>query len=124
MDYSGEDMIETNAHGNRETREAIEKTKSLDLGPQSDRGIGIANALASLNVAESLQTLQLQIVETSTENRKAAEVQTDKIITSNQRLSDSNEKYSKRMFWLTVGLFFVGIVQAFASLASSLPYLR
>ena len=117
-------MIETNAHGNKETREAIERTKGLDLGPQSDRGIGIANALASLNVAESLQTLQLQMVETSAENRKAAEVQTDKLIASNQKLAVSNEKYSKRMFWLTVGLFFVGIVQALAALASSLPYLR
>jgi len=117
-------MTDTNPRGNRETREAIERVKSLDLGPQSDRGIGIANALASLNVAESLQTLQLQIVEASAENRKAAEIQTDKLISSNERLAISNERYSKRMLWLTVGLFFVGIVQASAALASSLPYLR
>ncbi len=117
-------MTETNASGNRETREAIEAARTSDLGGQTDKHTGIATALASLNVAESLQLLQLQISSTSAENRKAAEVETDKLIESNERLARSNDTHSTRMFWLTVALVFTGVVQAVAALASSLPYLK
>lgn len=42
---------------------------------------------------------------------KRIERVTDKIITSNERLSDSNEKYSNRMLWLTIVLVFIGVAQ-------------
>src|SRR5215469_9005634 len=43
--------------------------------------------------------------------RNAAE----KVIASNERLSGSNEKYSKRMVRLTFALVFVGFLQAYTA---------
>lgn len=40
----------------------------------------------------------------------------DKMIASNEKLATSNEKYSNRMFWLTIALVFVGVVQAIATI--------
>lgn len=42
---------------------------------------------------------------------KTLETITNKIITSNKLLSDSNNKYTKGMLFLTGGLLFIGIIQ-------------
>ena len=94
-------LSDTNYRGNAETREAIEKAKDLDLGPSADKGVGLANALASLNVAESLQMFQTVL-----------ENQTNKIISS-------NNKHSRAMFWLTLALVFVGGVTAWATITTN-----
>ena len=56
-----------NTKRNAEVAAAIEllKNGNLDLGPQSAKHTGIANALAALDVAESLQIASLQIEESS-----------------------------------------------------------
>jgi hypothetical protein len=46
---------------------------------------------------------------------KKIEQVADKIISSNERLAESNNKYSKRMLGLTAALVFVGLVQAFVA---------
>jgi hypothetical protein len=96
---------------NEEVEDAIKGVRLLDLGAQSERGVGVANALASLNVAESLQFLQLQITETSKENRVALHQAMDNLIESNARLAASNERQVNAMKWLTVALVLVGIAQ-------------
>ncbi len=106
-------LSDTNYSGNRETREAIQRAEEADLGPQADRAVGLANATAALNTAESLQTLQMVI-----------ENQTNKLTSSIEELATSNDKYANRMIWLTLALVFVGAVSAVATLASSYPYLR
>jgi len=116
-------MSEENYPGNRETREAIQAAKEADLGASADKKTGIAGAYASLNVAESLQMLQMNIVVTAEKNREVSEKQTEKIIESNNALITSNQKHANRMFWLTLALVFVGVVQAFSALASSSPYI-
>ena len=116
--------METNYQGNRETREAINAAKEGGLGEQSTKRLGVAIAYAALNVAESLQGLHVQIMQTSEENRKAAEKENDKLIASNKTLSDSNVKYANRMVWLTAVLVGIGILQAIGALASSWPYIQ
>lgn len=44
---------------------------------------------------------------------------TDKMISSNERLAKSNEKYAARMIWLTAGLFFATILQAVAMIVGT-----
>jgi len=46
---------------------------------------------------------------------KRIEDATNKIIESNKKLAASNEKYAKRMLWLTGALVFVGLVQIFCN---------
>ena len=98
-------MSDTNYIGNGETRKAIEQASQSDLGPQADKHAGIAQAFASLNIAESLQMFQ-----------QVMEVQVQKIIESNEKLAKSNDKHSDRMYWLTAALLFVGTVQAASAL--------
>jgi hypothetical protein len=102
---------------NAEVSAAIDKLKNgqLDLGPQSAHHIGIANALASLNVAESLQITSLQIEESSAQNRTVIHNALHALIDSNEKLARSNEKYARAMMWLTGGLVLVGIAQIVAS---------
>lgn len=111
--------METNYRGDRETRDAINHAKEADLGASASRSVGIAIATAALNVAESLQGLHVQIMQTSEENRAAAEKETDKIIASNKNLASSNERHSNRMVWLTAALVFVGILQIIAAFLKS-----
>ena len=106
-------LSDTNYSGNRETREAIQRAKEADLGASADRAVGLANATATLNTAESLQMLQNVI-----------ESQTGKLTSSIEGLATSNDKYANRMIWLTLALVFVGAVSAIATLASSYPHLK
>ena len=120
---------------NLETALAIGNLKNADSGALSIRPAGIAEATASLNVAESLQMLQLQIVETSIGTRKALaelqgqiaglsysvstviENQSKKMISSNEKLAISNEYYAKWNRGLTVALItvtlLVGLMQVY-----------
>jgi hypothetical protein len=110
-----------NAKRNSEVAKAIEKLENgdLGLGAQSAHHVGIANTLASLNVAESLQITSLQIEESSVQNRIVIHNALHAIIDSNEKLARSNEHYVRAMMWLTGGLILVGIVQIVASLIKS-----
>jgi hypothetical protein len=102
---------------NAEVNVAIDKLKNgqLDLGPQSAHNAGIANALASLDVAESLQITSLQIEESSAQNRTVIHNVLHALIDSNEKLAGSNERYARAMMWLTGGLVLVGIAQIIAA---------
>ena len=109
-----------NSKRNAEVTEAIAELKSgrLDLGAQSERHIGIVNALASLDVAESLQVTSMQIEESSARERTAIHDALHALISSNEKLAKSNEKYVRAMMWLTSALVLVGFAQIIASLIS------
>ncbi|MFA6301491.1 MAG: hypothetical protein WC609_04105 [Candidatus Paceibacterota bacterium] len=94
-----EKLSDTNYLGNAEVRKAIEEAKKLGLGEQSNKAVGLANATASLDVAESLQMFQMVI-----------ENQTNKLI-------KSSDESSRKMVWLTCALVFVGAITAFATIA-------
>lgn len=49
---------------------------------------------------------------------KKIEKSVDKIISCNESLAKSNEKYARAMIWLTVGLVSVGVMQIIAQLIS------
>lgn len=102
---------------NAEVQAAINALKSgkLDLGPQSAHHAGVANALASLDVAESLQITSLQIETSSAQDRVAMNSAVQALIASNEKLARSNEKYARAMMWLTGALVLVGIAQIIAS---------
>ena len=95
---------------------AIEKLADKDEGQHSIKGSGIANALSSLDVAESLQLLELQLKESSQKNVDGFDKAITKLITSNERLSDSNELRSSAMNRLTGGLLLVAVLQLFVSI--------
>jgi hypothetical protein len=108
-----------NEKRNIETDKAIAHAELGEIGAQSDKRIGIAEATATFNVAESLQMLQLQIEETALSNRKSAEIQTDKLIVSNAKLAESNNRHSRRIIWLTWALVIVGLLQVVATWQTS-----
>jgi hypothetical protein len=103
-----------NQSRNQEVEAKIAGVKNADLGPQANMHTGVANALASLNVAESLQLLQLQLAESTKDNRIALHETTDKLIDSNKILAASNNRHATAMQWLTGALVFVGILQVIA----------
>lgn len=92
--------------GNVEVRKAIDEAKTFGLGSQADKGAALANALASLNVAESLQDFQMVLGE-----------KTDKLI-------ESNKRHSMAMILLTGALVFVGAMTAMATFATSWSYIQ
>ncbi len=96
---------------NDEVEGLLKNLKDLGLGAQTDAHVGYANALASLNVAESLQLLELQLIETGRENRVALHETTDKLIQSNVTLAESNDRHASAMQWLTGALVLVGLIQ-------------
>jgi hypothetical protein len=120
---------------NEETKAAINTLRASDHGANSIRPSGVAQATASLNVAESLQNLQMEISKTSAGTRKSlAELQgqisgltyaistvieneTKKLIASNEKLATSNEYYAKWNKRLSIALIvvtlFVGLMQAY-----------
>ena len=102
---------------NYEVDSAVQELKLLDLGSQSDRQVGKAQAIGLLNVAESLQLLQLQIIKTSKENRVAIETQVDKLTKSNNEASEINKSSIRWSKGLTIALIIVtlivGLLQAY-----------
>ena len=81
--------------------------------------INIANGLSTLGLSESVQLLQLQLIEFSKESRAALERAINTLVASNKTLAESNERSARRMVWLTAGLVFVGLAQVVLSLILS-----
>jgi hypothetical protein len=106
-----------NTARNKEVQDAIKNLDGLDLGAQSSKHTSIAQTVALLNVAESLQLVQLQIIETSSENRKATENAVNKLIESNNEASQINKSAIRWSKGLTVALIvvtlIVGLLQAY-----------
>ena len=106
-----------NTARNKEVETAIKNLDGLDLGPQTAKHVGVAETVSLLNVAESLQLLQLQLVETSAENRKAIENQVGKLTESNNEASQINKSAIRWSKWLTIALItvtlIVGLLQAY-----------
>jgi len=96
---------------NAEVYDAIGQLKDADPGPLADKKSGIATALSNLDLAESVQLLQLQVMDASVENRRSLNQITDKIIESNIKLSQSNDRHAKAMKWLTAALVTISLVQ-------------
>ncbi len=101
-----------NSNRNLEVSLAIAELKNADMGAQAEKKAGVANSLSSLDVAESLQLLQLQLAESSRQNAITLDRAMNKLIDSNEKLAKSNERQARAMKWLTGGLILVGIVQA------------
>ena len=101
----------TNNTRNIETSQAIVELKNADAGAHAEKKAGVANALASLDVAESLQLLQIQLIEGSRANRSMIHTEVDKLIASNERLAKSNSQHTTAMKWLTGALVAVGVLQ-------------
>ena len=102
---------------NDEVKASIKTLDGLDLGAQTSKHTEIAKTVSLLNVAESLQLLQLQITETAKENRVSIQNEVTRLITSNDEASRINKdavKWSKR---LTIALIavtlIVGLLQAY-----------
>lgn len=105
-----------NAIRNKEVSDAVQRLKESDTGDLAIKPAGIAGSLSSLDVAEALQMLQLQLIETSKENRTALHSVIDKLIASNAELSKSNIKYAGAMMYLTAALVLVGVAPIVVSL--------
>ena len=90
----------SNKSRNYEVENKLKSLTGLDLGAQMDAHTGVANVLASLDVAESLQLLEQQIEKSATD-----------LIKSNEKLAISTDKHSKAMLFLTGALVLVGILQ-------------
>ena len=76
-----------NSNRNLEVAMAIAELKNADMGAQAEKKGGIANSLSSLNVAESLQLLHIQLAESSRQNAITLDRAINKLIKSNEELS-------------------------------------
>jgi len=106
-----------NAQRNEEVKKAMETLNGLDLGAQTSKHTEIAKTVSLLNVAESLQLLQLQIVETSTENRTNITNEVGRLIQSNNEATTINKSAIRWSKALTIALILVtlvvGLLQAY-----------
>ena len=100
---------------NIEVALAINQIKDVGLGYQSDKHSGIANALSALDVAESLQLLQLEIERSSKENNLVVQNSVNRLITSNEHLAKSNSFQAQTTIGLTAALVIVGLLQVLAT---------
>ena len=107
-----------NKNRNYEVQTELEGARLLDLGPQRTAGLSKANALASLDVAESLQLLHLQLAESTESSNATLHETTDKLIASNEKLAQSNDRHATAMQLLTGALVLTGIIQAVVAWAS------
>ena len=73
--------------------------------------IGKLTADRMQELSQSIQTLKNQIPLSVLDLRQTISQNTDKMIASNEKLSESNEYYAKWMKWLTFGLVITSIVQ-------------
>jgi hypothetical protein len=102
-----------------EIQAELENIKYMGLGAQTDAHTGYASALASLYVAESLQSLQTQMEKSTNINVETLKENTLTVIESNEKLSKSNDRHSTVMSYLTGALVFVGFVQILVSVWAS-----
>ena len=109
----------TNKERNKEVRDIVDNLSAFGLGPQMDAHVGRANAIASLDVAESLQLLQIQLSQSTKDSNEAVHSTTDRLIESNKQLAKSNDRHSVAMQWLTGALVLVGVIQIVLSLITS-----
>ncbi len=73
--------------------------------------LGLLNAEKTTELTNAISNLRAQIPITISELRSTISQNTDKIITSNEKLGKSNENYALWIKWLTLALVLVGVVQ-------------
>lgn len=73
--------------------------------------VGKLAADRSKELTDAIRLLHQQVPITISELRATIRQSADAMIASNERLSRSNEAYSKWIKWLTVGLVLVGVAQ-------------
>lgn len=78
--------------------------------------VGDLSARKSEELTKVLGLLKLQISLSSSDLKDALSLGVNDIIESNERLSRSNESYTKWIKWLTFGLVIVGLLQASATI--------
>ncbi len=81
--------------------------------------IGKLSADRSKELSSSIQNFHHQIPITVSELRDTISRNTDKIITSNEKLAKSNVSYIQWMKYLTLALVLVGILQVVISLTKN-----
>jgi len=85
--------------------------KSLDLTDEEEAFIKDACTAITADMNQSKIISEIYFI-------KKLEKVADKMIESNEKLSKSNERYAKRILWLTRVLVFVGIIQIIVALTS------
>ncbi len=97
---------------NKAVEDAIPKVNEASRNSETTMN-GVANALATLDMAESTQILAVKIEESFAKNERAIGNAFDALIQSNENVARSNGKYSDSMRYLTLGLIAVGLLQVF-----------
>jgi hypothetical protein len=101
-----------NKKRNDEVKAEINGLDKLDMGWQAEKHIGIAQNLSLLNVAESLQLLQLQLEETSKENRETISASVSSLSGIIKGYADTASKQALGSAWLSVALIFATVILA------------
>lgn len=74
--------------------------------------LGVLETDSSRNLTAAVADLRHQIPVSVSQLRQTLGDSVDKLISSNESLARSNEKYANQMWWLTLGLLVVGIPAA------------
>ncbi len=99
-------------------KEYIEQRKTGEDN-QLRAAVGRLTADRSKELGDSIRGLNIAVPTAIYTLEKAINASAKEMINSNERLSQSNEKYSKAMKWLTAALFAAALVQAGATIWSA-----
>ena len=89
----------------------IDIIKNLDLTDEEEAFVKDSCTATTADMNQSKIISEIYFI-------KKLEKVADKMIESNEKLSKSNERYAKRILWLTRVLVFVGIIQIIVALIS------
>jgi hypothetical protein len=106
--HHGEDNKLRAAVGSLNAKKATELTEVLS---RLNRDIGSMVSNLMINNTSNAEKLTRGIEDQINNLNGGIERQVDNLITSNERLSRSNEKYAQAMKWLTAGLLIIGVLQ-------------
>jgi hypothetical protein len=83
-----------------------------------DTLIGILNSETGLALVEAIEQLQHKILESTEYLNRGLDQSVTKLIASNEKLAESNDRHAKAMKWLTIMLAFAAFVQAGVAIIS------
>jgi hypothetical protein len=94
--------------------EEIGARLNREFGNSQDTLIGILNSETGVALVEAIEQLQDKIVESTDHLNRGLDQSVTKLIASNEKLAESNDRHARAMKWLTFGLLVAASVQAAA----------
>lgn len=97
-------------------RASREGLTERDPGPHADKAGALYIGDSNIFLAEQIKSAKMGLCDALTGLATEIQESREKIITSNESLSESNAQYACALNWLTAGLVLVGILNVIVAL--------